>query len=111
MIKKISLSVFFILILALILWTYKLQIFLWSLPTIFEFTRPVAENREVIWPDGPSERDPALANKPNIILILADDLGFNDVSLYNGGAGDGSLMTPNMDRIGLEGIKLSLIHI
>ena len=107
MIKKISLSVFFILILALILWTYKLQIFLWSLPTIFEFTRPVAENREVIWPDGPSERDPALANKPNIILILADDLGFNDVSLYNGGAGDGSLMTPNMDRIGLEGIKFN----
>ena len=107
MIKKISLSVFFILILALILWTYKLQIFLWSLPTIFEFTRPVAENREVIWPDGPSERDPTLADKPNIILILADDLGFNDVSLYNGGAGDGSLMTPNMDRIGLEGIKFN----
>ena len=46
-------------------------------------------------------------NKPNIILILADDLGFNDVSLYNGGAGDGSLMTPNMDRIGLEGIKFN----
>ena len=44
MIKKISLSVFFILILALILWTYKLQIFLWSLPTIFEFTRPSTIN-------------------------------------------------------------------
>ena len=107
MIKKISLSVFFILILALILWTYKLQIFLWSLPTIFEFTRPIAENREVIWPDGPAVRDPTLADKPNIILILADDLGFNDISLYNGGAGDGNLMTPNMDRIGLEGIKFN----
>ena len=107
MIKKISLSIFFIFIIAFILWTYKLQIFLWSLPTLFEFTRPVAENREVIWPDGPAERDPTLADKPNIILILADDLGFNDISLYNGGAGDGNLMTPNMDRIGLEGIKFN----
>ena len=107
MIKKISLSIFFIFIIAFILWTYKLQIFLWSLPTLFEFTRPVAENREVIWPDGPVERDPTLADKPNIILILADDLGFNDISLYNGGAGDGNLITPNMDRIGLEGIKFN----
>ena len=31
-----------------------------------------------------------LALLSTIILILADDLGFNDVSLYNGGAGDGN---------------------
>ena len=42
---------------------------------------------------------------PNIILILADDMGFNDVSLYNGGAADGSLMTPNIDALAEQGVR------
>ena len=43
-------------------------------------------------------------DKPNIILILAEDLGFNDVSFYNGGAADGSLMTPNIDQLAKDGV-------
>ena len=35
-------------------------------------------------------------------------MGFNDLSLYNGGAGDGSLMTPNIDSLAKE---LSLITV
>ncbi len=59
----------------------------------------------VNWSEGPNEAstDPS-KRPPNIILILADDMGFNDLSLYNGGAGDGSLMTPNIDALGLEGV-------
>ena len=41
---------------------------------------------------------------PNIIVILADDMGFNDVSFYNGGAADGSLQTPHIDAIAHNGI-------
>jgi uncharacterized sulfatase len=44
---------------------------------------------------------------PNIIVILADDMGFNDVSFYNGGAADGTLMTPNIDSIARDGVAFT----
>ena len=31
-------------------------------------------------------------------------MGFNDVSFYNGGAADGSLKTPNIDKLAKEGV-------
>jgi arylsulfatase A-like enzyme len=40
--------------------------------------------------------------KPNIILVLVDDLGFSDTGPY--GASD--LETPNINRLAAEGIKL-----
>jgi len=41
------------------------------------------------------------ATKPNIIVILADDLGWGDLSCY--GAKD--LQTPNIDKLAAEGMK------
>ena len=38
--------------------------------------------------------------KPNIIIILTDDLGYSDVSLY----GRADVRTPSIDRIGKEGL-------
>jgi arylsulfatase A-like enzyme len=39
--------------------------------------------------------------KPNIVFIMADDLGYADVSCY----GQRDYTTPNVDRIALEGLK------
>jgi len=44
--------------------------------------------------------------KPNVIIIYADDLGFGDVSAYN----QGTLNTPNIDRIANKGIKFTNGH-
>ncbi|MGY8694355.1 MAG: sulfatase-like hydrolase/transferase, partial [Verrucomicrobiia bacterium] len=52
--------------------------------------------------DTPVNRD---ANKPNIVIILADDLGYADVS-YNGG----TAATPNIDRLANEGVKLQRFY-
>ena len=46
---------------------------------------------------------PVVADKPNIVVILADDLGYGDLSSY--GAKD--LRSPNIDAIGKAGIRLS----
>ncbi len=43
---------------------------------------------------------------PNILLILADDLGWNDISLYNG-----DIQTPHIDSIGKNGIQFSRFYV
>jgi len=48
-------------------------------------------------------RASAQAGKPNIIFILADDLGFADVSCY----GQRDYTTPNVDRLALEGMRFT----
>ena len=40
---------------------------------------------------------------PNVIYILADDLGYGDISCF----GQKKLKTPNIDRLATEGIKLT----
>jgi arylsulfatase len=41
--------------------------------------------------------------KPNILFIVADDLGYGDPGVYGGGTGRG-MPTPNMDRLAAEGM-------
>ena len=65
---------------------------------------PVAETRTIQWAQGPSEAAiPAEDRPPNIIFILADDLGINDISTFGGGVAGGAVPTPNIDRLAAEG--------
>lgn len=43
------------------------------------------------------------ADKPNIIYVLADDMGYGDLSCY----GQTMLATPNIDKMAREGIKFN----
>ena len=45
----------------------------------------------------------AIGERPNIIVILADDLGYGSVGAY----GATKVKTPNMDRIATEGIRFT----
>lgn len=47
-----------------------------------------------------------IAEKPNVIIIYADDLGYGDVSCY----GATRLKTPNIDRAAKEGLRFTNAH-
>jgi len=62
----------------------------------------VAPTREIPWQQGPAEAIAASGEQPpNIILIVADDLGYNDISSFGGGVG--GMQTPGIDRLAAEG--------
>ena len=46
-----------------------------------------------------------MANKPNIILILNDDMGFSDLGCYGG-----EVQTPNLDRLAARGLRYSQFY-
>ncbi len=44
-------------------------------------------------------------DRPNIILILADDMGYSDLGCYGGG-----INTPNLDQLGNQGIRFTQFY-
>ena len=48
-----------------------------------------------------------LSSRPNIIYILADDLGYGDIFAYNK---DSKIPTPNIDRLASSGMKFNNAH-
>lgn len=41
-------------------------------------------------------------SKPNVIIIMADDMGFSDISCFGG-----EIPTPNLDKLAANGVRLS----
>ena len=50
-----------------------------------------------------SSREPA--ERPNIVLIMADDMGYSDIGCYGG-----EIETPNLDRLAARGIRFSKFY-
>ena len=53
-------------------------------------------------PSAPAKK----AKRPNIVVIVADDLGWNAVGFH-----DGFVPTPNIDRIATEGVQLDRFYV
>ena len=85
------------------------QIILHAPGIINKLKHPVAEHKQIQWT--PQTADlaviPADERQPNIILIIADDLGWNDISLNGGGVDNGALKTPNINELAENGVNFT----
>jgi arylsulfatase A-like enzyme len=65
----------------------------------------VGPPRDIPWNQGPDEvLAPLDERPPNIILIVADDLGYNDISTFGGGLAGGRVKTPHIDQLAADGV-------
>lgn len=59
----------------------------------------------IFWQCGTGSKEQKDLKQPNIILILADDMGFSDIGCYGS-----EIQTPNLDRLATEGIRFSSMY-
>jgi len=65
----------------------------------------VGPPRSLAWNAGPNLASESPDERsPNIILIVADDLGYNDISTFGGGLDGGRVKTPNIDQLAADGV-------
>jgi arylsulfatase A-like enzyme len=60
-----------------------------------------------VLPGGPAfcEEHTTIRGVPNIIIILADDMGFSDLGCYGG-----EILTPNLDRLAAGGLRFTQFY-
>jgi uncharacterized sulfatase len=92
--------------LATLAYANRLYILQYSLGWYTDIMHPREANKPVPWVAGPAQAAQPLAQRPpNIIVILADDLGINDVTTHGGGRAAQGVPTPNIDAIAQSGVR------
>ena len=88
------------------LYANRLLILQYSLGWHTDWKYPREPNHPVAWADGPAAADMPVAQRPpNVIVILADDLGINDVTTHGGGYAAQGVPTPAIDAIARDGVR------
>ena len=104
--RKLAIAGLVVLGIAALLYANRLYFFQYSLGWYTDIAHPRDANRPVPWVKGPEKAALPLAQRPpNVIVILADDLGINDVSTHGGGHTAEGVPTPNIDSIAREGVR------
>jgi len=104
--KTLTIVFVALVLLAAIAYANRIYILQYSLGWHTDFRHPREPNHPVPWEQGPATADKPLGQRPpNIIVILADDMGINDVTMNGGGLGAEGAPTPNIDSIARDGVR------
>ena len=97
-----------VLLLGGIAWLYRLEILLQLVEIRQRRALDVGPTEAIDWQTGadPAGR-PAEERPPNIVVILADDLGWNDLTWLGGGVAGGTVPTPNIDSLARDGVHFA----
>ena len=102
--KSLIILLLVVIVLAGLAWLTRVDILLGLVKFRSDREFVVAPNTAVPWEKGPQEaQSEAQQRLPNIILIVADDLGYNDISTFGGGVAGGRLQTPHIDQLAEQG--------
>ena len=105
--KRILALIGALLILAALAWSFRLELALFVVSRVAAPDEAILPTQEVHWQQGPAQAPaPADETPPNILLILADDLGWNDITLH-GGLAEGRVPTRNIDSIADQGVHFT----
>ncbi len=85
---------------------YRNELMLGAVGFVSRLRTPVGPHQAIEWARGPGERAPGEA-PPNVVLILADDLGWNDLTFDGGGVAGGTVPTPHIDSIAADGVQFT----
>jgi uncharacterized sulfatase len=106
--RRLSILAVVLVILAGIGWNFRGEVLMTMAGVARRLANPVGPNQTVSWSAGPDQATTRPDERPpNIVLILADDMGFNDLSFFGGGVAGGSVPTPAIDSIGHEGVHFT----
>lgn len=109
MFKKVLLALLVLLLVAVALgYSNKDQLLLAVIKYQSANEYEIGPARELNWSQGPAQASAqSVQPPPNIILIVADDLGYNDISTFGGGVAGGRVQTPHIDQLAAEGSVFS----
>lgn len=93
-----------VLVIGLLVWINLDRLILQIPGLLIDLRTPTGPNQPVQWQE--AEQESRTSQLPNIVLIVADDLGWNDITFHGGGVAHGTVPTPHIDSIGHNGVSL-----
>lgn len=102
--KKIIWLALALLVLVGLAYANRLLVLQHSLGWYTDWANPRSAEQPVVWQPGPAQADGA-KRPPNIIVIMVDDLGINDVTTHGGGHAHWGVSTPAIDSLAQAGAR------
>lgn len=83
---------------------FRIELMLAGISLASERRTPTGPTQEVPWARAPAAERSA-DPRPNVVLIVADDLGWNDLSFNGGGIAGGTVPTPHINGLAAQGVN------